>query len=80
MKGWITSRIAHKGIRRAGKDLTPDTFVNSLETIKNLDMKGLTGPISYSPTNHKGNSYSRMDKADLKKGYFVPVTDWIEAK
>jgi len=80
IKAWVTSRITHEAIKRAGKDLTPDSFVDTLETIKNLDMKGLTGPISYSPANHKGNSYSRMDKADLKKGYFVPVTDWIEAK
>jgi branched-chain amino acid transport system substrate-binding protein len=80
IKAWITSKIAHEAIKRAGKNLTPDSFVDTLETIKNLDMKGLTGPVSYSPTNHKGNSYSRMDKADFKKGYFVPVTDWIEAK
>ncbi|MEW6615462.1 MAG: ABC transporter substrate-binding protein [Thermodesulfobacteriota bacterium] len=80
IKAWVTSRIAHEAIKRAGKELSPDSFVDTLETIKNLDMKGLTGPVSYSPTNHKGNSYSRMDKADLKKGYFVPLTDWIEAK
>lgn len=80
VKGWISSMIVHEGIKRAGNNLTPDTFVNSLETIKDMDMKGLTGPISYSPTDHKGNDYARMYKADIEKGYFVPVTGWIKSK
>lgn len=42
VKAWISSIIAHEGIKRAGKNLTPDTFVNALETVKGLDMKGLT--------------------------------------
>ena len=80
IKAWITGKITHEGIRRAGKDLSNESFVNALETIKNMDMGGLTGPISYSPTDHKGNSDARMYKAESGKGYFVPVTDWIRAK
>lgn len=80
IKGWITARITHEGIKRAGKDLDGESFVNALETIKNLDTKGLTGPISYSHTDHKGNAYSRLYKADIEKGYFTPVTDWVKAK
>ena len=80
VKGWISSLIVHEGIKRAGNNLTPDTFVNSLETIKDMDMKGLTGPISYSPTDHKGNDYARMYKADIEKGYFTPVTGWMRSK
>ena len=80
IKGWISSKIVHEGIKRAGSNLTPDTFVDALETIKDMDMKGLTGPINYSPKNHKGNGYARLYKADTKKGYFVPVTNWIKAR
>ena len=80
VKAWITSIIAREGIMRAGNDLTPDTFVDALETIRDLEMKGLTGPISYSSKDHKGNDYVRMYKADPEKGYFVPVTDWIKSR
>lgn len=80
IKGWIAAKVAHEGLKRAGNNLTPDRFVNALETIKNLDMKGLTGPISYSPKNHKGNDFARLHKADIEKGYFVPITDFIKAK
>ena len=78
VKGWISSKIVHEGILRANKDLNPETFVNSLETIKDLDMKGLTGPITYSREVHKGNSYARLYKADIEKGYLIPVTGWIK--
>ena len=60
--------------------MDPERFVEALEAIKNLDMRGLTGPISYSPTDHKGNDYARLYKADIKKGYFLPVTDWIRSE
>lgn len=80
LKGWITAKITHEGMKRAGKDLDGQSLVNALETIQNLDMEDLTGPISYSPTDHKGNDYARMYKADIKKGYFVPVTDWIKSE
>ncbi|MDY7031771.1 MAG: ABC transporter substrate-binding protein [Thermodesulfobacteriota bacterium] len=80
VKGWITSRIAHEGMKRAGKNLTPDTFVNALETMKNYDMMGLTGPISYSAKDHKGNSYARLYKANAEKGYFLPVTGWVKSQ
>ena len=80
VKAWISSIIAGEGIRRSSNNLTPDTFVDALETIRNLDMKGLTGPINYSPTDHKGNDYARLYKADIEKGYFLPVTDWIRSE
>jgi len=80
VKAWISSIIAMEGIKRAGNELSPETFVDALETIKNFDMKGLTGPINYGPTDHKGNDYARLYKADIKKGYFLPVTDWIRSE
>lgn len=80
IKAWITSNIITEGIKRAGKNCYGDSLVNALETIKNLDMKGITGPISYSSKNHKGNNYARIYKADVRKGYFTPVTDWIKTE
>ncbi|MDY6968833.1 MAG: ABC transporter substrate-binding protein [Spirochaetota bacterium] len=80
IKGWITAKITHEGIKRAGKNLSNESFVDALETIKNLDMKALTGPISYSSKDHKGNNYARMYKADIAKGYFMPVTSWLTAR
>ena len=79
VKAWIISKIMREGLIRAGEELNGDSIANALETIQNLDMSGLTGPISYSPTKHKGNDYARLYKADVEKGYFVPITDWVTA-
>ncbi|MFH2012625.1 MAG: hypothetical protein ABIJ37_08010 [Pseudomonadota bacterium] len=49
--------------------------------MKNNDTGGISGPISFSPTNHKGGSTWKIFKAanpSLKK--FVPMTEWRSPK
>ena len=79
VKAWIISKIIQEGVKRAGKNLDGGSVAKALETIKNLNMKGLTGPIRYSNTKHKANDFVRLYKADIDKGYFTSVTDWITA-
>ena len=74
--GWGMAVVLYEGLTRAGKDLTIEGFLSAMEGIENLDMKGLCGPISYSPTNHKGLEYSRFYKADPENGVLVPLGDW----
>ena len=70
------SIVLYEGIKRAGKDITIEGFVSALEGIRDLDTKGLSGPISFSPTNHKGVYHSKLYKADPKSGKLIPITDW----
>ncbi|MDY7033176.1 MAG: ABC transporter substrate-binding protein [Thermodesulfobacteriota bacterium] len=74
--GWIVMTLLFEGMKRAGRDLTPDSFVQALETLKNFDTEGLCGPITFSPTDHKGFSSCKLFKSDPSTGKLVPITDW----
>ncbi|RJP57607.1 MAG: hypothetical protein C4549_04980 [Deltaproteobacteria bacterium] len=74
--GWVTASILYEGIKRAGKNLNGETLVEALETIRNLDTKGLCGPINYTSKSHKGLDYCKLFKADPPTGKLLPITDW----
>jgi branched-chain amino acid transport system substrate-binding protein len=74
--GWVIPLILCEGIKRAGKDLDGEKLVAALETIKDLDTKGLCGLITYTPSMHYGLNYNKLFKADPKSGKLIPVTEW----
>ena len=74
--GWVVPLILCEGIKRAGKDLDGEKLVAGLETIKDLDTKGLCGLITYTPTMHYGLNYNKLFKADPKSGKLIPITEW----
>ncbi|MDY7031596.1 MAG: ABC transporter substrate-binding protein [Thermodesulfobacteriota bacterium] len=74
--GWSMAVVLYEGLQRVGKDLNTQSFLSAMEGIKNLDMKGLCGPMSFSASNHKGLDYSRFYKADPASGKLIPVGDW----
>ena len=74
--GWVVMTLLHEGMARAGRDLTADSFVQALESLKNFDTQGLCGPITFSPTDHKGFSSCKLFKSDPESGKLVPITDW----
>ena len=74
--GWVVMTLLHEGMARAGRDLTPDSFVQAIESIKNFDTQGLCGPVTFSPSNHKGLSSCKLFKADPASGKLVPITGW----
>lgn len=78
VQGWAAGTIVAEGLRRAGKELDSEKLVGALEGIKGLDMKGLCGPISYSPTSHKGLEHVRVYGWDFGKKRLVPLTDWLK--
>ena len=74
--GWVLATVMIEGIKRAGKDIDGENLVAAIETMKSYDTGGLTGPISFSSTNHKGGSTWKIFKADPSNGQFIPMTDW----
>ena len=74
--GWVIPLILCEGIKRAGKDLDGEKLVAALETIKDLDTKGICGLITYTPTMHYGLNYNKLFKADPKSGKLIPITGW----
>jgi branched-chain amino acid transport system substrate-binding protein len=78
IQGWITSMICAEGLRRAGRNLTPEFLVQAYETFQNFGTGGLSQPVSYSKTDHKGGRAFKMYKTDVKKEVFIPITDFRE--
>ena len=74
--GWVAAMIGAEGMKRAGKDLDGETFVAALESVNNFDTGDISGPVSFSSKSHKGAEYAIFVKADLEKGWFVPITGW----
>ncbi|MDY7031268.1 MAG: ABC transporter substrate-binding protein [Thermodesulfobacteriota bacterium] len=74
--GWVLATVMLEGIKRAGKDIDGESLVESIETMKSYDTGGLTGPIRFSSTNHKGGSTWKIFKANPSNGQFIPMTDW----
>ncbi|MEW6616037.1 MAG: ABC transporter substrate-binding protein [Thermodesulfobacteriota bacterium] len=77
-QGWGDAMIVTEGLKRAGRDLDGETFVDALESIKDLDMEGLCGPVTFGPNDHKGSRYVKMYKANVEEGLLTPISDWIK--
>lgn len=80
-QGWWTMAVMSEGIKRtldAGKPVTGENIRAALETIQNFDTQGITSPISFSPTSHKGNSSLRLYQ--VTSGQWAQLSDFITAK
>ncbi|RJP55095.1 MAG: hypothetical protein C4549_08915 [Deltaproteobacteria bacterium] len=77
-QGWVTSMICAEGLRRAGRDLTPDTLVDAYETFINFSTGDISGPVSYSKNDHKGGKTNKLYKTDIEKQTFIPITGFRE--
>ena len=78
--GWAVEGVLVEGLKRAGKDLTENSLIRGLESLKNFDNGGLTSTISYSSTNHKGGDSARIFKVDSKQGKYVALTGWRKSE
>lgn len=68
MEGFLSARILVEGLRRAGRNLTREGLVSSLETLRNFDMGGFT--VNYTPESHEGSRYTDLTLI-TKGGRFV---------
>ena len=53
--GYLNLRVLLEGMRRAGRNVTPDTLVASLEGMHKTDLGGYT--VDFSPSNHHGSKF-----------------------
>ncbi len=79
-QGWWTMAVMAEGVRRvldAGEELNGENLRAALEGIKDFDTGGVTAPISFSSTSHKGNSALRLFQ--VQNGQWVQISDYISA-
>ena len=72
--GFIFAEPLVEGLKRAGKNLTPDTFIKAMESIKNF--KGIGPEISYDPGIRRGGKSIYLAKC-ISATSSEKLTDWI---
>jgi branched-chain amino acid transport system substrate-binding protein len=72
--------VLAEGLKRAGKDLTPETFKAAMETLKDFKTGGIVPPVTYTKTSHAPTTQCRLYRADPAKGVMVAITDWRTPK
>lgn len=53
-EGYICAKILAEALKKAGKDLTTERLISTIESIKDLDI-GTGQPISFAPSEHQGS-------------------------
>jgi len=70
--GYTAAQLVVLALKNAGPDLTTDSFVSGMESIKNWQDIFGSPAMSFSPTRHQGSNESFM--AVVKDGHWVPVS------
>jgi len=55
LEGFLTAKVMVEGLKRAGKNLTREGFVDTMEKMNDVDLGGFF--VSYSPKNHTGSKF-----------------------
>jgi ABC-type branched-subunit amino acid transport system substrate-binding protein len=55
--------VLTEGLKRAGRNLTRESFIKAMETIKDWNEEGLTAPITFGPGKHHGGNFVRLMRA-----------------
>ncbi len=77
LAGAAPMMLAVEGLKRAGRNLTRDSFVEGMESIKDFTSEGLTGPITFGPGRRHGlNSVKLMKAENAAQSKISQVTGW----
>ncbi|MGQ0545471.1 MAG: ABC transporter substrate-binding protein [Betaproteobacteria bacterium] len=55
LEGFLSAKVAVEGLRRAGRNLTRETYTAALERMSDVDLGGFW--VGYSPTNRAGSKF-----------------------
>ena len=80
-QGWWTMATMMNGIETVlanGDELTGENIKAALEGMSNFDTGGVTSPLSFSATSHRGNNSLRLYQ--VEGGVWVSISDFISAE
>jgi branched-chain amino acid transport system substrate-binding protein len=72
--GYFYAKLFVEGLKRAGKNLTRESYIAALEGIKNWE-NGIIPPVNFSETNHLAQNAGFM--VEVKGNVFRPISDWV---
>jgi len=79
-QGWWTMAVMSEGIKRVldeGKEVTGENIKAALESIQNFNTGGVTTPISFSASSHRGSNALRL--FEVQGGQWVQASEYISA-
>ncbi|SNS19012.1 amino acid/amide ABC transporter substrate-binding protein, HAAT family [Noviherbaspirillum humi] len=68
MEGYVNAKVLVEGLRRAGRNLTREGFVNALESLQRTDLGGLL--VTYGAADHTGSEFVELTMIG-KDGRFI---------
>jgi len=71
LEGYIAAKAFVEGLRRAGKDLTRDKFIQALESFNKVDFGNFN--LSFTPESHNGSDFVGLTIIVGGKGGFLPL-------
>ena len=74
--GYVFGTLIVEGLERAGPELTRESFLDAMESIRDWDSGGILPKVSFGKTDHHAQSAGFL--CELVNGKFEPRTDWIE--
>ncbi len=74
--GYLSGLLVGEALKRVGRELTREAFIDVLEGIHNLKTHGLAGVVGYKAGSRLSNARGRVFHFDTLSGRFLPVTDW----
>ncbi len=54
LEGWVAARLLIEGIQKAGRDVTPESLIDALEQLKQVDI-GIGVPLTFGPSEHQAS-------------------------
>uniref|UniRef100_B8DLB0 Extracellular ligand-binding receptor n=1 Tax=Nitratidesulfovibrio vulgaris (strain DSM 19637 / Miyazaki F) TaxID=883 RepID=B8DLB0_NITV9 len=75
LEGYVNARILVEGLRRAGRDLTRESFMRALESLRDYPLGGSTY-VSFSPESRQGMNQVYFTR--LHDGQFELIRDFRE--
>lgn len=58
MEGFVAAKVLVEGLRRAGRNLTRESFIRALESMRKLDFGGLM--VDYGPNDRTGSEFVEL--------------------
>ena len=58
MEGFLAAKLFTEGLRKAGKNLSRQSFISALESLHDYNLSGFT--MSYSAKSHEGSRYTDL--------------------
>ncbi len=78
IQGWWSMAVMAEGIKatlEAGKELTGPNIKGALESLSRFDTGGVTPPITFTPSDHRGSKAMRIYQ--VKNGKWIAITDYV---